>query len=199
MYGLPPSTSLSRPLPKAAVYEKFGFKNAEREAFDRDISRMAIVEWVSPKTVPAIAAGTEVQDFYVVHIALKRREYDPKQIILLTKLIPQRMLFALEEGDATQFAVFHTRLLKTEWCPTAEATIKLNGLDFDKVWHNIVAFVGGLDASSAASLEEQVLQREERQMLLRQIEQLERQCRAEKQTRRKYELYQKLLTLKQLL
>lgn len=75
-------------------------------------------------------------------------------------------------------------------------SIPLQGLSLDDVWNSIVATIGGLDAQAEESIEEQILQREQREKLLRQIESLEKQCRIEKQTRRKYELHQKLQELK---
>ncbi len=199
MFGLPPSTSLSRPLPKSAVYEKFGFKNAEREAFDRDISRMAIVAWVSPKTVPAIEVGAEVQDFYVVHLTMKRREYNAKHLLHLVKLIPQRMVFALQFGNETLFCIFHTRLQQSEWMPMDNAVLTLQGLSLDDVWNNLVAEIGCLDNASEETLEQQIIHREEREKLLQQIASLEKRCRAEKQTRKKYELHQQISKLKKLI
>ena len=81
--------------------------------------------------------------------------------------------------------------------PTDEATITLQGLLLDDVWNNIVAAIGGLDAQAEESIEEQIIQREQQEKLLRQIESLERQCRTEKQTRKKYELHQQIIKLKE--
>ena len=197
MFGLPPSTSLSRPLPKSAVYEKFGFKNAEREAFDRDISRMAIVAWVSPKTVPAIEVGAEVQDFYVIHLFLKLREFNTKHLLHLTKLIPQRMIFALEHDGETQLAaVIDSHILRSEWQPTEEVTISLDGLNLDTVWENIVTHIGNLQDIEGGNLSDKAQNQDKRDKLQKQITLLERQCRIEKQTRKKYELYQEIIRLK---
>lgn len=80
--------------------------------------------------------------------------------------------------------------------PTEETTIPLQGLSHDEVWNNIVAAIGNLDATSKESIEEQIINREQREKLLRQIESLERQCRTEKQTRKKYELHQQIVKLK---
>jgi len=80
--------------------------------------------------------------------------------------------------------------------PTDEATITLQGLSLDDVWNNIVATIGGLDAMAEASIEEQIIQREQREKLLRQIEALEKRARTEKQTRKKYELHQEIMKLK---
>ena len=195
MYGLPPNTLINKPLYKKAVFEKFNLKTAERDRFDEDISRMALVARVSSATVPALTKGKEIEGFYVLQVALKRKEYDTKNILMLQKLIPQKLIFALQHEEQTQFCIFHTRLQQSAWMPTDEAIITLNGLSLDDVWNNIVATIGGLDAISEESIEEQIIQREQREKLLRQIESLEKQCRAEKQTRKKYELHQQIQKL----
>ena len=51
----------------------------------------------------------------------------------------------------------------------------------------------------AETIEEQIIHREQREKLLRQIESLEKQCRTEKQTRKKYELHQQIIKLKTLI
>ena len=197
MYGLPASTLINQPLYKKVVYEKFNLKTAERERFDADISRMALVARISPATVPALAEGREIKGFYVMQVALKRKDYDSKNILMLQKLIPQKMVFALQYDEQTQFCIFHTRLQQSAWMATDEAAITLQGLTFDDVWNNIVATIGGLDAQAEESIEEQIIYREQREKLLRQIESLEKQCRTEKQTHKKYELHQQIIKLKE--
>ena len=206
MYGLPQSTAINKPLYKKAIFEKFNLKAAERERFDADISRMTLVAYVAPSRVPALKEGPEVKDFYVLQVQLKQLDYDTKNILLLQKLIPQHIIFALEYTTSSlgevgrglvQLCIFHTRLQQSVWMPTDEATITLQGLSLDDVWNNIVATIGGLDAQAEESIEEQIIHREQREKLLRQIESLEKQCRTEKQTRKKYELHQQLIKLKE--
>ena len=219
MYSLPASTAINKPLYKKAVFEKFNLKAAERDRFDADISRMVLVARVSTATVPALTKGKaasereqselaqrlpsksrlskEIEGFYVLQVALKRKDYDSKNILLLQKLIPQKMVFAMQHEEQTQFCIFHTRLQQSEWMPTNEATIPLQGLTLDDAWNNIVATIGGLDAQAEESIEEQIIHREQREKLLRQIESLEKQCRTEKQTRKKFELHQQIIKLKE--
>ena len=197
MFQLPPATAINKPLYKKAVFEKFNLKAAERDRFDADISRMALVARVSTATVPALTKGKEIEGFYVLQVALKRKDYDSKNILLLQKLIPQKMVFAMQHEEQIQFCIFHTRLQQSEWMPTSEAAIPLQGLTLDDVWNNIVATIGSLDAQAEESIEEQIIHREQREKLLRQIESLEKQCRTEKQTRRKYELHQQIIKLKE--
>ena len=197
MYGLPANTLINQPLYKKTVFEKFNLKTAERDRFDADISRMALVARVSSATVPALTKGKEIEGFYVLQVALKRKDYDTKNILMLQKLIPQKMVFAMQYEEQTQFCIFHTRLQQSRWMPTSEAAIPLQGLTLDDVWNNIVATIGGLDAQAEESIEEQIIHREQREKLLRQIESLEKQCHSEKQTRKKYELHQQIVKLKE--
>ena len=199
MYNLPPQCAINKPLVKKAVFEKFNLKAAERDRFDADISRMALVARVSSATVPALTKGKEIEGFYVLQVALKRKDYDSKNILMLHKLIPQKLIFSLQFEEQTQFCIFHTRLQQSAWMPTDEATITLQGLSLDDVWNNIVATIAGLDAQAEESIEEQIIHREQREKLLRQIESLEKQCRTEKQTRKKYELHQQIIKLKEVL
>ena len=197
MYGLPQTTVLNRPLYKKAVFEKYNLKAAERDRFDADVSRMAIVAYLSPAKIPALHPGQEVKEFYVLQVQLKQREYDTKNILLLQKLIPQKIVFALEYDEEVQFCIFHTRLQQSEWKHASDANIPLKGLSFDDVWNNIVAEIGSLDNTAEETLEQQIINREEKEKLLRQIEVLEKHCRTEKQTRKKYILHQQLLKLKE--
>jgi len=197
MYGLPANTLINQPLYKKTVFEKFNLKTAERDRFDADISRMALVARVSSATVPALTKGKEIEGFYVLQVALRRKEYDGKNILMLQKLIPQKMVFAMQHEEQTQFCIFHTRLQQSEWMATNEAAITLQGLTLDDVWNNIVATIGGLDAQAEETIEEQIIQREQREKLLRQIETLEKRARVEKQTRKKYELHQLIMKLKE--
>lgn len=203
MYGLPANTLINQPLYKKAVFEKFNLKAAERERFDADISKMALVARVSPATVPALAEGQEIKGFYVLQVTLKHKDFNLQNILLLQKLIPQKIVFVLDYdsspmggGKEGALCVFHTRLQQSEWHDSEALEIPLTGLTLDEVWENIVAVIGGLDAQAEASIEEQIIHREQREKLLRQIETLEKRARTEKQTRKKYELHQQIMKLK---
>ena len=115
MYGLPQSTEIKKQLPKKAIYAKFNMPTSQREHFDADIARIDIEVGVSKATVPALAEGEEIKEFYVLGIQLKRKEYDPKNILMLTKLLPHKMIFALHYEEEIQFAIYHTKLITSEW------------------------------------------------------------------------------------
>ncbi|MDE6329399.1 MAG: DUF4391 domain-containing protein [Muribaculaceae bacterium] len=197
MLGLPQSTEVNRPIPKAQLYKKFELKQAQRDAFDADVARMEVVNFIAPQSLPGIAEGTEVKAVFVVDVELKRSDYDAKNIILIAKLIPHRIIFALRHEDKVQLAVYHTKLFTAPWQSTDDVSLTLSGLTLDTVWQNIVAFVGELEVAEGNSLTEQIRVDEERTRLLRQIESLERQMRSTSQPRRQRELYSQIKKLKQ--
>lgn len=196
MLGLPQSTEVKRPLPKAQLYKRFDWKPSQRESFDGDVSRLDFVNWIAPRTLPAIAEGAEVKEIFVIEVSLKNRDYDPKNIVLLAKSIPQRVIYLLHFEDEVMFAVYHSKLFTAPWQPIDSATIALSGLNLDAVWQAIVSSIGQFAVEQENSLTEQIKVDEERDRLLRQIAALERQMNATKQPRRKRELFLELQQLR---
>lgn len=79
MLGLPKTTELSKQLPKNAIYAKFQMNTAEKAKIDADISRITIVNEVSADKVH-IAAGEQVKFFFVLLVALKKKDFNDKTI-----------------------------------------------------------------------------------------------------------------------
>ena len=111
MLGLPQSTEVKRPLPKAQLYRRFDWKPSQRESFDGDVSRLDFVNWISPRTLPAIAEGAEIKEIFVVEVTLKDRDFDMKNIMLLAKSIPQNVIYLLRFEDEAMLAVVLTLML----------------------------------------------------------------------------------------
>ena len=197
MFALPATTEIKKSLPKKAIYEKFGLKSAQRDAFDADISRIDIVNVVSPSTVPGLKEGERVKEFYVLLVTLKSQHYDEKNILLLTKLIKQNMIFALVYKDMVRFAVVHEKLFVMDWEPLEDAALPLMGLDLDKVWENLVTTIGNFEVMEGVTIEEQIAFDGEKQKKIKAIESLEKKLRVERQPRKKFELYQQLCELKE--
>ena len=195
MLGLPRATELKRQLPKSAIYRKFSMNTAAREKLDADVSRIDIVNEVSPANT-TLAAGETVTSFFVLLVILKRAEYDEKNIVLLSKLIEQNMLFVLRFEDQARLAVFHSKLLQGDWVPVDGLSVTLIGLNFDAVWENLLIQIGNVTMGAGRTLDEQLAVDERRAKLQKQIEQLERKARAEKQPKKKYELHQQILQIK---
>lgn len=197
MLGLPKSTEISKQLPKKAIYAKFDLKPAQRDHFDEDISKLSIVNAISPTTIPALQKGTDVECIYVVEVILKRLNYDPKNILLLSKLIPQKILFALHYEDQLQLAIYHTKLICSGWNQDDKFVLNLQGLNLDTIWENLVITTGDIVIEGENSLKEQIAVDDTRTKLLKEIADLEKKARSEKQPRKRLEMFERLKRLKE--
>ena len=105
------------------------------------------------------------------------------------------MVLVLECGDERRLAVYHTKLIQSEWQATDDCKISLKGLNLDDVWNNIVVQVGSIEVQSNNSLEEQIILNAERERILKEIAKLEAQARKESQPKKKFELVQRIQQL----
>ena len=191
MLGLPKSTEMSKQLPKKAVYAKFHLNTAAKEKIDADISKITIVNEVTPDKIH-IPAGEQLSGIFVLHVMLKRGEFDVKTIETLFKLIPQNILFVLEYEGKSKLAIYHINLLQTDWQPTDQCHVELRGLSFDKIWENLILDVGGLSLKVGNTLDDQIKENVQKQKLEREIARLEKQARKERQPKKKFEMVQRM-------
>ena len=194
MLGLPKATELNKKLPKTAVYAKFQMNTAEKAKIDADISRITIVNEVSAAKVN-IAPGEKVQAFFVLQVVLKRREFNERTLIVLSKLIPQNMVLLLEYDGLAKLAVYHTKLLQTPWKDPDSLSLAVEGLTMDAVWENVIVQIGGIQVQEGNTLDQQIAQDEQKAKLEKEIARLQKQLWAEKQPKKKFELNFKIKEL----
>jgi hypothetical protein len=191
---MPKSTELNKQLPKKAIYAKFQMSPAAKAKFDADISRINIVGEISPNTT-GIAAGESVGTIFVLLVSLKQKNFQPGTIAQISKLIDQNMLLILEHEGQQKLAIYHSKLIQTEWGSAEACTIELKGLDLDSVWENFITQVGGITIQEGNTLDEQIAADEEQAKLEKEIARLEKLARAEKQPKKKFELVEQLNAL----
>ena len=193
MLGLPKATEVHKQLPKKALYSKFQMSTKEKESIDSDISRITIVNELNTKIIN-IKEGNDVKSFFVLLVSLKKKNFDEKNIVKLSKLIPQNLVMILEFEDEQKIVVNYTKLIQSDW-NKEEFKLDLKGLNLDEVWQNIIIQIGNIQLKEENSLKEQIQQNEQREKLLKEINKLEKMARSERQPRKKFELVNKLKQL----
>ncbi len=193
MLDLPKPTEIRRPVHKKLIYNKFTaeLSGGRKSIFDADISRIIITNELSPMSVN-MREGQQVKSIFVLQVELKKKEYNEKNIVLISKLFGQKLLIVLKYADEIQLAVYQTRLLHSEWMPAGNVNINLNGLDLDGVWEGLVMQVSGIVVCDGNSLNEQIAIEQETAKLRKQIEDLEKKARKEIQSKKKFEMFQRL-------
>lgn len=205
MLGLPASTEIHKQLPKTVLANKFNLKPDERRLLDANVSRLELVNQISPQTIPALAAGTEVKGIYVLKVALKVCDYDERMARLILRLIPQKVVLCLVFEEEAQLAVLHEKLLVSSWRSVAtwgDATsLKLEGVDLDAVWLGFKRQIADIVFEDGVEVTESTLSRAlktagEIEKLEKQITRLENAMYAEKQPRRKFVLHREIQNLR---
>ena len=196
MLGLPKATEVNKQLPKNAIYAKFQMNTAEKAKIDADISRLTIVNEVTAAKIN-IADSELVKSFFVLLVALKKKDFEDKTIITISKLIPQNMLLVLECDGKAKLAVYHTKLIQTEWKAKEELSVELKGLNMDAVWENIIVQIGGITIAQGNTLDEQIAADEQRAKIQKEIDRLTRLAKKKKQPKKKFELVSKINKLKE--
>lgn len=199
MYGLPHTTEIRKQLSKKQIFDKFELKSTRQEKFDADISKIFIVNYISPNTIPAVAVGEKVASIYVVQVILKKPDFDSENILLLNKLIPQKMVMVLEFEDQVILGIHRTRMVYSKWMKNDEVSISLKGTNLDVIWDNLTSDIGDIEIEEGNTVETQIAIDDARQKLINKIEILERKSRTEKQARRKLEMFEEIKKLKRLL
>ena len=192
VHGLPSTTQIRKPVHKKFLYTKFPkeLSGERRKQFDDDIGRIIITNEISPVSVN-IKEGEQVKSIFVLHIELKNKVYNERNIVLISKLFGQQLLLVLKYADEIQLATYHTRLLCSEWMVVDDVSVKLSGLDLDAVWESLVTQVSGIVVSGKNSLDEQIVIEQEKAKLRKLIEELEQKARKETQAKKKFEIFQR--------
>lgn len=193
MFDLPKSTEIRKPVHKKLIYSKFAteLSGDKKDRFDSDISRIIITNEISPASVN-IEEGDKVSSIFVVQIELKNKNYNDRNIFLITKLFGQNLLLVLHYEDEYQLAIYETKLLKSDWKSEDTLSLKLNGLDFDSVWENFVTQVSGIDIQAGNTLTEQIYIESEKEKLKKLIDELEKKAKKENQSKKKFEMFQQI-------
>lgn len=195
MLGLPSQTEIKKIIPKNTVFTKFALNTAARNIFDEDIKQMTLVNAVSDGNI-SVEAGKKIKGFYVMLVTMKKSDFNEKNIVLLSKLIEQNIVFVLEFEGKYKIAVYYSKLMQTAWLTPDAAVIRLEGLNLDSIWNNIIIQIGNIELEEGNTLDTQLDINEERAKIEKQIAMLEKKLRTEKQPKKKFEIAQQIKKLK---
>ncbi len=193
MFDLPKSTEIRKPIHKKLIYQKFSteLNGDKKNRFDEDISKIIITNEIS-ETSLNIRATEEVPAIFVVQIELKNKDYNDRNIILVSRLFGQKLLLGLHYENEYQLAIYETKLLKSDWKSEEDITLSMQGFDMKGVWDYLVTQVSGIAPEEGNTLSEQIGIETEKEKLRKQIADLENKARKETQSKKKFEMFQRI-------
>ena len=208
MLGFPQTTEFNKRIPKQKLYENMEVSPALKRVF---VERIKLIYWRNKLAVSTvnIAPGETVTEIEVIEIKLASPQLNEAVLRQIDKEIPYHILFILSfngkvqawtgykeaaEGGNKAFKV--NKYYHTEWMPEHELNLKIEGLNMDAVWENLIIQVGGVEVGQGKSLDEQIQIDDQKAKMQKEIEKLEKQARNEKQPNKKFQLAQQVKTLK---
>lgn len=210
MLGLPRSTEFNKRIPKQKFYGNITVTPALKKLF---IEQVKIIYWrnkIAASTVN-LAAGTAVTELEVFEIRLNQQVLDERVLRQIDKEIPYHILFLLEyegkykaaigykEATASGNNAFRVnRYFYSDWLPTEEIPVKLDGLGLDAVYENFIRQIAGdqLQSDSTEGIKESLEREEKRQKLKKQIDTLQIRIRKEKQLNKQVQMNAELKKVK---
>lgn len=208
MLCFPQTTEFNKRIPKQKFYENMEVSPALKRVF---VEQIKLIHWRNKLAVSTmnIAPGKTVTEIEVIEIKLASPQLNEAVLRQIDKGIPYHILFILSfdgkvqawtgykvatEGGNKAFKV--NKYYHTEWTPEHELNLKIEGLNMDAVWENLIIQVGGIEVGQGKSLDEQIQINDQKEKLQKQIAKLEKQARAERQPKKKFELAEKAKKLK---
>ncbi|MDU4671945.1 MAG: DUF4391 domain-containing protein [Finegoldia magna] len=193
MFALSNTTEIKKTISKKLIYEKFKNKLTpnQKSKFDKEISKITLINEISERSIQ-IPKTDAVAGIFIIKVELKTKDYSESNIVLISKLIEQKLLIALKYEDQYQLCINEIKLFKNQWSDEEGINLEIAGTNLEEVWENLVAQVGNIDIQDGNTLQEQIELDDEKQKLEKLIQITEKKAQREPQSKKKLQYYQQI-------
>jgi hypothetical protein len=196
MLGLPSSTEVNRRITKEKLYANASMTPQVRAMIKDQIEAVVWRNKLADSTI-GVAEGVTVKEIQVFEVQLRQYELDKRVLAAIAKAIPYKILFVLMFDNKVQaWMEAADTFYNTSWSPLDDFTLKIEGLNLDIVYANLVRQIAGCRLGTEGDINESVEHDKQRQRLLREIAVLEKKVQREKQFNRQVELNGELKRLR---
>lgn len=214
MLGLPKATEFNRRIPKAKFYKNINITTSLKRLF---VDHVKNIYWRNKiaSTTANLSEGQYVTEIEVFEINLNSSQVDIDLLKSIDSVIPYHILYILEYNGKYQAWIGYKentniekkiskvdRYYHTVWLEETELIVKLEGINLDDVYENLVRQIAGNQLQSnnfSESLKHSVERDKEIEILQKQISILQNKIRKEKQLNKQIEMNTELKKLKSIL
>ena len=211
MLGLPKTTEFNRRIPKAKFYENINITSSLKRLF---VDQVKNVYWRNKiaSTTTNLIEGKYVTEIEVFEINLNSLQVDIDLLKSIDNVIPYHILYILEYNGKYQAWIGYKestniekkiskvdRYYHTNWLEETELIVKVEGLNLDDVYENLVRQIAGdklQSDNSTKTLKQSVKRDKEIETLKKQIGILQNKIRKEKQLNKQIEMNTELKKLR---
>lgn len=214
MLGLSKTTEFNRRIPKTKFYENINITSSLKRLF---VDQVKNIYWRNKIAVTTtnLTDGKYVTEIEVFEINLNSSQVNIELLKLIDSVIPYHILYILEYNGKYQAWIGYKettniekriskvdRYYHTDWFEVKNFVVKLEGLNLDDVYENLVRQIAGdklQSDNSTESLKQSVERDKDIEILQKQINILQAKIRKEKQLNKQIELNTELKKLKSVL
>ena len=214
MLGLSKTTEFNRRIPKIKFYENINITPSLKRLF---VDQVKNIYWRNKIAVTTtnLTDGKYVTEIEVFEINLNSSQVNIELLKLIDSIIPYHILYILEYNGKYQAWIGYKettdiekkkskvdRYYHTDWIEEKDFVVKLEGLNLDDVYENLVRQIAGdklQSDNSTKTLKQSVERDKEIETLQKQISTLQNKIRKEKQLNKQIEMNTELKKLKSVL
>lgn len=200
MIDFPASTCVCKRLPKEAFYQHLELTNSLKNKFVSDIEQIAVENTLTKDNLN-LSKDAPIKEIMLLSLTLKKQNFDAKIAEVIARQNPHKLVFQFVYDDKRQFAVYHSRLYRSEWISADKLNLTLSGDNLDSIWDDLVRQVAihseCILRHSEASIDEQLKMQNEIDSLSKLITKTENAVIKEKQPKHKFDLYTRLQKYKE--
>lgn len=214
MLGLSKATEFNRRIPKAKFYENINIMPSQKRLF---VEHVKNIYWKNKiaATTTNLTDGKYVTEIEVFEINLNSSQVDIDLLKSIDNVIPYHILYILEYNGKYQVWIGYKettdinkmtskvdRYYHTDWIEDSELVVKLEGLNLDDVYENLVRQIAGSILKSEntnESLKQSIERDKQIEIIEKQINTLQNKIRKEKQLNKQMEMNNELKKLRKAL
>ena len=213
MLGLPKSTEFSRFIPKQKFYKDlYTKKSLPSKTKNYFVNQVKSITWenkIDP-TIMNIAKGKLVEEIEVFRVELYDYEIDDSVLYTIDENIPYHILFVFEYNNKRKYSLSYKeisretetitihKIFQSYWTREDDDLLKFSGISLDNMYENLLNIISNneLNKFSGDSLKERVLNNIKYERIQKQVNNLSKKVKNEKQFNRQVELNIELKKLK---
>lgn len=213
MLGLPKSTEFNRFIPKQKFYKDlYTHTSIPSKTKNYFVKQIKSITWENKidHTTMNIAKGSFVEEIEVFRVELYDYEIDDSVLYIIDENIPYHILFVFEYNNKRKYSLSFKeicreaetiniqKIFQSDWVSEDEDFLKFSGISLDNMYENLLYSISNneLDKFLGDTLKEKVLSSIEYEKIQKQVNNLSKKVKNEKQFNRQVELNVELKELK---
>ena len=201
-----PKTIVNVKVPKKSFYENLTVSAANKRIF---VDQINAIYWRYKLTADTlgVAPSETIDEIEIFEIELTTKNFDSSILRLIDRGIPYHTLFILTYEEESQLWIAYKEKTSsdslsvgnyyhTAFAPSESLNLSADGLSLDDIYATLFYQVSGIQKDFSKPLKDVIMEHEQRLKLEREITRLEKQLRKETQPKKKFELHQKIQSLK---